>query len=245
MKKVYLYSTYERFWHWTQAGLIILLALTGFEIHGTYKLLGYEWAYNIHINSAWALIGLTVLTWFWAFISGEWRQFNPFKLTIGGIKRQIQYYTKGIFKNEEHPTHKTRYTKFNPLQRLTYFSIVVFFIPLIIITGLMQIYYYSSLNDVFVHIAPFSLIVYTHVFLAYFFVAFIIGHIYLTTTGYKPLSSIKAMLSGWEEMSDEEAEYAIKEGLSVKIEEQEKEIDENSKEVLLDSLQEIEKEKIK
>ena len=34
MQKVYIYKRFERFWHWTQASLIIFLALTGFEVHG-------------------------------------------------------------------------------------------------------------------------------------------------------------------------------------------------------------------
>ena len=243
MKKVYIYSKYERFWHWTQVGLITLLALTGFEVHGSYKLFGFEWAVKLHLNTAWALIGLTALTWFWGLATGEWRQFNPFTPSIRYLKRQIQYYTKGIFHHEEHPTHKTKYTKFNPLQRLTYLGLVVFIIPLMIITGLIYAYYYSSLNFQFIHISSLSFIAYVHVLGAFLLIAFVIGHVYLTTTGYKPLSSIKAMLSGWEEMSDEEAEYAIEEGLTVRIKEQEKEVEHNpyTQKLLADALQQVEK----
>ncbi len=246
MKKIYIYTKYERFWHWTQALLIILLALTGFEIHGSYKLFGYELAAEIHLNSAWALIGLTLLTWFWGGITGEWRQFNPFSPSLRYMKQQIHYYTKGIFNNEEHPTHKTKYTKFNPLQRVTYLGLVVFIIPLMIVTGLIYAYYYSPLNSQFVHISSLSFIAYTHVFGAFLLIAFVIGHVYLTTTGYKPLSSIKAMLSGWEEMGDKEAEYAIKEGLSVRIKEQEKEVEQPyAKKLLANALQQVEEENIK
>jgi hypothetical protein len=42
---------------------------------------------------------------------------------------------------------------------------------------------------------------------------FVFAHVYLTTTGYKPLSAIKAMVTGWEEMSDEEAEVAVRENI--------------------------------
>ena len=31
-KNIYLYTRYERFWHWVQAALIITLLVTGFEI---------------------------------------------------------------------------------------------------------------------------------------------------------------------------------------------------------------------
>ncbi len=40
LKKIYLYTRFERFWHWFQALLIMLLLVTGFELHGTYGLLG-------------------------------------------------------------------------------------------------------------------------------------------------------------------------------------------------------------
>ena len=40
MKKIYIYQRFERFWHWSQAILIIFLALTGFEVHGTFHILG-------------------------------------------------------------------------------------------------------------------------------------------------------------------------------------------------------------
>jgi PAS domain-containing protein len=48
---------------------------------------------------------------------------------------------------------------------------------------------------------------------AFLLVGFVIFHVYLTTTGFKPLSAIKAMITGWEEMSDEEAEVAVRENI--------------------------------
>ena len=61
MSQVQLFTGFERFWHWTQAILIFGLLLTGFEIHGTYHIFGFEKAINIHQILAWTLIGL------WAF----------------------------------------------------------------------------------------------------------------------------------------------------------------------------------
>ncbi|NOZ49046.1 MAG: cytochrome B, partial [Chloroflexi bacterium] len=47
-----------------------------------------------------------------------------------------------------------------------------------------------------------------HTFIAWSFSAFVILHVYLTTTGYTPLAAIKGMISGWEEVevNDEEGE---------------------------------------
>jgi hypothetical protein len=48
------------------------------------------------------------------------------------------------------------------------------------------------------------------------------------------------MITGWEEMGDEEAEFAVKEGLKVRLEEQENEIDDKA--VFDDALKSVENE---
>jgi thiosulfate reductase cytochrome b subunit len=42
-----------------------------------------------------------------------------------------------------------------------------------------------------------------HVLGALFLMAFVVGHVYLTTTGTTPLANLKAMIFGWETMEDE------------------------------------------
>jgi hypothetical protein len=39
-----------------------------------------------------------------------------------------------------------------------------------------------------------------HSLVAWTFASFIVGHVYLTTTGHAPLASIKAMMVGWDEI---------------------------------------------
>src|SRR3990167_1096145 len=75
-ERVYLFKAFERFWHWTQAALIIFMLLTGFEVHGSYTLLGFERAVNFHTIAAWSLVGLWVFAIFWHFTTGEWRQYK-------------------------------------------------------------------------------------------------------------------------------------------------------------------------
>src|SRR5574340_966546 len=43
-EKIYVFKRFERFWHWSQATLIIFMLITGFEVHGSYKLFGFETA---------------------------------------------------------------------------------------------------------------------------------------------------------------------------------------------------------
>ena len=44
--RVMIFKRFERFWHWAQALLILVLLMSGFEIHGSYDLLGFEDAVN-------------------------------------------------------------------------------------------------------------------------------------------------------------------------------------------------------
>ncbi|MCW8848137.1 MAG: cytochrome b/b6 domain-containing protein, partial [Sedimenticola sp.] len=74
---VTIYTRYERFWHWSQAVLIFMLAFTGFGLHGTHDLLPFQQAVMLHTFSAIALILLWIFTTFWNFTTGNWRQFLP------------------------------------------------------------------------------------------------------------------------------------------------------------------------
>jgi thiosulfate reductase cytochrome b subunit len=38
-ERIYIFKGFERFWHWTQALLIMVMLATGFEVHGAWKLL--------------------------------------------------------------------------------------------------------------------------------------------------------------------------------------------------------------
>lgn len=39
-----------------------------------------------------------------------------------------------------------------------------------------------------------------HTMIAWLFASFVVLHVYLTTTGYKPLTGIQAMMMGWEQI---------------------------------------------
>ncbi len=208
MKRVYIYRRFERFWHWTQTLLILFLALTGFEVHGSFELFGFNKAVLLHNNAAYTYMIILILIFFWLFITGEWRQYMPKRQQIVD---QVEYYIKGIFQGKPHPTHKTVYTKFNPLQRAAYFGLNFIILPTMVATGVLYLAFYEFLKTGEGYaIRP---IAYIHVIGAFLLLTFVIVHVYLTTTGYKPLSAIKAMITGWEEMSDEEAEIVVRENI--------------------------------
>ncbi len=200
-KSIYIFKRYERFWHWSQAALILVMALTGFEIHGSYTLLGFEQAINVHIYSAWILIALWVFTIFWHLTTGEYKHYLPTKV---GLWKQVLYYMRGIFTGEPRPFHASTRAKHNPLQRLAYLALKVFMIPAIWASGLLYLFYNywpATWFDIFgiqlMHIAI------AHVIAAFLMLLFLIVHLYLITTGETVLQYTKAMITGWEDVPDD------------------------------------------
>jgi octaheme c-type cytochrome (tetrathionate reductase family) len=196
LHKIYLFTRFERFWHWGQALLIILMLVTGFEIHGSYSLLGFRNALLAHEQAAWILIGLWIFAIFWHFITGEWRQYLP---TLDKLSDMIHFYLIDIFAGKSHPFHRSPLNKLNPLQRLTYLGVKLILSPLIWISGLLLITYslwqpnannWLNLNNIAM----------LHTATAWAFIIFLIVHVYMLSTGTTVLSQLKAMLTGWEEI---------------------------------------------
>lgn len=202
MKRVYIYKGFERFWHWTQAALIFFLALTGFEVHGTFHILGFEAAARYHRVASYGLITLIIFAIFWHFATGEWKQYIP---TTKKLKEQVMYYAVGMFKGEPHPTHKSEVTKLNPLQRLTYLAFKLFLVPLTIISGIIYMFHkHINENNIVETIdIPLSNIAFWHTLGAILLMVFIVVHVYMTTTGETPTSNIQAMITGYEDLEDE------------------------------------------
>jgi len=87
----------------------------------------------------------------------------------------------------------------NPLQQMTYFGILNVLLPLQMLTGLLMwgAQKWPQIAEIFGGLpllAPF------HTLIAWVFAAFIVGHVYLTTTGATPLEAMRAMVTGWEEV---------------------------------------------
>ena len=190
--KIYLYTRYERFWHWLQAFMIISLIVTGLEIHGTYKLFGFQTAVDIHnfVGLSWLILFAFFV--FWLFTTGEWKQYIP---TTKKLFSVVLYYSWGIFQGKPHPVQKAKGAKHNPLQRLTYLGISAMLLPMQMVTGLLYYLY----NDI-PQILPLSVLAVIHTVIALFLLNFLIIHLYMTTTGHSIFSHIAGMITGWEEI---------------------------------------------
>jgi thiosulfate reductase cytochrome b subunit len=207
-RRVYLFKRFERFWHWSQAALIISMMLTGFEIHGSYSLFGFGKAVMIHGYAAWALVTLWVFAVFWHFTTGEWRQYIP---TFEKILLIARYYARDIFTGAPHPFHPTPLRKHNPLQRLAYLGVKLFINPIIWVSGLVYLYY-PQLRETVLAGLPLEWVASAHLVGAFLMLSFFIVHVYLTTTGPTVFAHIKAMITGWEEQDEEHEPSSARKG---------------------------------
>ena len=105
------------------------------------------------------------------------------------------HYLVGMMRGQPHPYKRTLSRKQNPLQSFAYFSIMTVVGPLLWLSGLAYMFYSfwegnSGNNDIF------SVIVLLHLIGAFLMVAFVIGHIYMVTTGKTLSHYTKAMITG-------------------------------------------------
>ena len=205
---IYLYSRFERFWHWAQASLIIVLLVTGFEIHGAYRLLGFQAAIKVHNFCAWSWLGLYLFILFWMATTGEWKHYIP---TFRKLFDVARFYLIGIFRGETHPVPKTTRAKHNPLQRLTYLGIVTLLVPFQILTGYLY-YFYNRWPEFGLSwaLGPVAIL---HTAGAFALAGYLIGHVYMTTTGSRLTTHLKSMFSGWAEVENPKGhEWEVKPG---------------------------------
>lgn len=202
-RTVYMYRFYERFWHWTMAAAVIILALTGLEIHyaGSFTLFGLEYTVAIHNVLAAILVINAALSLFYHLTTGEIKQFFGFnRKFIHETLVQTFYYIHDIFRRKPHPIHKTEERKLNPLQQLTYIGLLNLLLPFQVITGLL-IWGSEKWPGVANALGGLTYLAPIHNLGAWLFLAFLAVHIYLTTTGHTVLSHIRAMVTGYEEVA--------------------------------------------
>jgi thiosulfate reductase cytochrome b subunit len=201
-KRVYMYSVYERQWHWLQTVAILLLIFTGLIIHkpDIFGIFSFRYVVEVHNVLAAILVINAALAAFYHFASGEIRQFLPKPHGFfDAAFAQARYYLYGIFHHEPHPFEKTDRQKMNPLQQVTYLGILNILLPAQIITGLMM-WGAQTWPDVAARLGGLSVLAPVHTLVAWLFASFLVAHVYLTTTEGKPLTGINSMITGWSEV---------------------------------------------
>ncbi|MBI3159925.1 MAG: cytochrome b/b6 domain-containing protein [Chloroflexi bacterium] len=202
VEKVYMYGVYERFWHWMQTITILLLIVTGLIIHkpDMFRAFSFHGVVVVHNVLAFLLVANAALSLFYHLASGEIRQYIP--RPYGFFDQmfvQARFYLRGIFRGEPHPFEKSPQNKLNPLQKVVYFGILNVLLPLQVLTGALM-WGAQRWPDLAARLGGLPFLAPAHTLVAWLFAAFIVAHVYLTTTGHEPLASMRAMMLGWDEV---------------------------------------------
>lgn len=205
----YYYSPYERAWHWLQAAGIGLLTLSGLAIHsrGLFGWIPFEGAVRAHNLLGFLLLANAFLGLFYYLTTGTIRQYLPQTDFLTTGIRQAKFYLGGIFRGEAHPLEKSPSRRLNPLQQATYLGVLNVLLPLQIVTGLM-IWGAQRWPAAVASVGGLPTLTLLHTLGAWLFAAFVVMHVYLTTTGREPLTNVKAMLLGYEDTPAEETHHA-------------------------------------
>jgi thiosulfate reductase cytochrome b subunit len=194
-----LYTFHERIWHWLQATVMILLILTGLAIHfpDRFGIFGsMARAVSWHAWFAGALILNAFLGAFYHLTAEKYHHFLPrMDDFTGAAVRQARFYLYGILKGERHPLETDPRRKLNPLQKITYLALLNILLPYQIVTGVL-IWGADRWPHLFDRIGGLWLLGPAHTLGSYLFISFLIGHVYLATTGPSPLTLLRAITTG-------------------------------------------------
>lgn len=205
-RRVHMYDAYRRFWHWLQAISIVALLVTGLVIHrpDVFSAVPFDAVVALHNVLAAILVLNAALSLFYHLATERMREYipRPYGFFDDSIC-QARYYVSGIFKGEPHPFEKRPDDRMNPIQKLTYFGILNVLLPLQILTGAL-IWGVQRWPEAAGALGGLPLLGPFHTLVAWLFATFILGHVYLTTTGATPLEAIRAMVTGYEDVEGHE-----------------------------------------
>lgn len=208
--RVRMYDAYRRFWHWLQAISVVSLLVTGLVIHrpDLFGAFSFPAMVTLHNVLAAILVINAALSLFYHVATERMREYIPRPYGfIDDSMRQTQYYISGIFKGEPHPFEKRPDDRMNPIQKLTYFGILNVLLPLQIVTGALM-WGFQRWPEAAAALGGLPLLAPFHTLVAWLFGTFIVGHVYLTTTGPTPLEGIRGMVTGYEEVEGHDAAHA-------------------------------------
>ena len=200
--RIYLLPLWIRIWHWSNALLIITLAVTGISLHFAdpkLPLVEFALAARIHDIAGLALVALYVFFVVANIVTGNWWQYVP--KPPGVLERcvkQGRWYMLGIFKGEPHPYRVSEEANFNAMQAIAYWMIMYVVMPVMLLTGLLFLYPEFAPDRFFGFdgLLPVAIL---HYLTGAVIIMFMIAHIYLGTTGKTATSMFKTMFTGWYE----------------------------------------------
>lgn len=201
-ERLYLLPLWIRVWHWTNALLIIVLAVTGASLHFAdpkLPLVEFSLAARIHDIAELALVAAYTFFVVANIVSGNWWQYVPKPPgVLARCWRQTRWYLWGIFFGEPHPYPVTREVNFNALQAVIYWLVMYALLPVLLISGLVFMFPQLAPDRLFGFdgLLPVAIL---HYVAGATIVMFLISHVYLGTTGNTVGAMFKTMVTGWHE----------------------------------------------
>jgi thiosulfate reductase cytochrome b subunit len=192
-------SLWIRLWHWLTALAFILLTITGIVLHFGSPggaVLSYDTATALHDLSG---IFMSVLYGFnlvFMLRTGYWRNYVPSGEKLWArLKAQVAFYTVGLARNGPYagPAADGR---FNVLQQLSYLVVVCALLPLMIVTGLLYLYYPAFVPETALGLAGLWPLALAHYALGISGAAYLVVHVYMATVGPNARASLRFMTIG-------------------------------------------------
>jgi len=207
MKKVFLHPIPIRIWHWINAGLIFFLIMSGIQLRfPAVSVFRYEQAALLHKIFGFVLTG-SFFYWiiYYLITGGLAKHYMLHIRDAKGMVRMAFFYIFSMFKGARRPFTPSAAERFNPLQKVAYLSLMLILMPVIIFTGILfsDVSYFLNIIDFIGGVRTLDAI---HVATGYAFILYIIVHLYMATLGYRLISHIKAMITGYGEEQDEPEE---------------------------------------
>ncbi|MCB6178084.1 cytochrome b/b6 domain-containing protein [Rhodobacter sp. Har01] len=196
-REVKVYTRFNRLWHWSQAGSILLLFFTGARVMGLHTLMPFQLAVVLHSAVALALLLLWAFATFWLFTTGAWKQFLPSQM---GLWKVLRFYAYGVFHGEQHPYRKILRRRHNPLQALAYLALKTVLFPAIWISGLAYLGY-ALWDDADTSGWGLWVVANIHLLAAFAIASFVVVHVYLLTIGHGFREHVRPMITGFERVT--------------------------------------------
>lgn len=195
---MYLYPFFIRFWHLVNAICFILLILTGFSMkfaHPAEPSIFLSRTYAWHKVSG-IILSVNYLIFFLGnMVTDNGKHYRiRFKGYGARLMRQIGYYRSGLFKGQSPPFPAQASDKFNPLQKLSYITIMYIGMPLIILTG-VGLLIPELIKELGKSMIPVTDIL--HLVLAYVLTVFLVFHIAMSFLGPQPAANLRSIVSGY------------------------------------------------
>ena len=210
-EKILLYPLWLRLWHWTNALLFLVLIVTGISMHYSSPantILPFQWARLLHNTAGYLLTVAYLYFVIGNLLTPNGRQYVPTRGELAdGVVRQLRYYLLGIFRGDPHPYDQSLSAKFNPLQKITYLGIMYVAAPVVIASGLLLVFP-GILPDRIMNVTGILPVAVVHSAVGFFVSLFMVGHIYLASTGYTVAENYRAMITGFHFVHEHEHEPA-------------------------------------